>query len=178
MSSSSSLGEQVYEGTAQVGRALSMFGSIFVTVIAIPILILGINLERKKIQEEKVSAQVQNIKGNECTRQQDNNYSCMLTLKYDYGGKSYTEQMQYSGSNNIVVGEYIEVYIENKDPTTPYQSASITNRVGMIMIILAIAIPILSWSWYFIVNKYKSMAAVSGVADMSSMITSNNRWIP
>lgn len=153
--------EPVYDATAAIGIASTIFGTVMVTIIAIILIVVGYNI--KNIDSEKTSVATGTIIKADCTPK---NKTCVADIKYtvdkvDYSvqtttglvNKAQTIQVNYdpSNANNFTIYSYY-----------PY--------IGWSIITVAIISLISSWGWLLMTILFKPLAAASGVGTVASTI--------
>jgi hypothetical protein len=153
--------EPVYDATAAIGIASTIFGTVMATIIAIILIVVGYNI--KNIDSEKTSVATGTITKADCTPK---NKTCVADIKYtvdkvDYSvqtttglvNKNQTIQVNYdpSNANNFTIYSYY-----------PY--------IGWGIITVAIIMLISSWGWLLMTLLFKPLAAASGVGAVASTI--------
>lgn len=174
-----SIGNTIYEDTAQFGRIRATIGLIFGCIISIIVIIIGIiQLRSKNPHTTEVTATVTSLVypcvkidylKNENKEISRTDISCSLRLKYDYDGKTFepstpliTDDKYYSTNPNEPNNK-IKLWI---DPTNPVdysrQSKQADIFIGWILIGAAIFILLISILSWWITQKSTLYAAAQG----------------
>lgn len=166
MSKSSSKNEgildNIYSGTADFGQIWSLISAIFVTLIAIGLIIGGIyiiwhNSHLRQVQGQVVKSSYQ------CSTSSDKNgnkhTSCKVDVEYIVDNKRYTKT--FNSATQYSSGQLITVFYEPNDPYDAYIEP-LPKIIGWLMIVGAIVIAGMSWAWAYFAQKYKVVAAATG----------------
>jgi hypothetical protein len=151
-----------YDATASFGRIMSYFQLIGGIIFGLIFIIVGIVILRKPPLKGSGQAKVTAVT---CTG--SNNSQCNATIQFvGADGKQYTTTIQGPYS----VGQTVNI---TYDPTAPSQTATsntVSNRtVGSIFLVVGILAFIGAIAWFYIVQKYKAAAAITGVADVAGI---------
>jgi hypothetical protein len=153
----------LYDASATFGRIMAYFKLAGGIIVGVILMLVGIYLIRKKpTLTSQVQAQVTAVK---C---QDASNQCNATVQFvGADGKQYTSQLVGTYS----VGQKIML---NYDPTNPSSTSSgntmSDKTAGIIFLVFGILITLASGIWFYFVQKYKTVAAVSGVLDATGAV--------
>lgn len=181
-SSSESLGQELYSGTASFGRMLALFSAIIGTIIGVGAIIGGVYiLSKKRDTYSKVVGKIIQINGESsgsCAStlfqgpSMDDNTSCVITVVFTYNGKTYQHDINYNGAIDYSVGREVDLYIKNNDPNNVVVSKKeIPRFIGWILIGFALLIIFGGWFWYWATTKSKVAAAAGGVGGLLSAVS-------
>lgn len=172
------LGNEIYEGAAVGGRAMSLISAVTASVISIGFIAFGIYLiVHHPVYTEGPVTGTLTVLPNACVATITNgnsSSSCTFDVKYTTkDGVNLTKGMTKKGS--YTNGQTVDVYynpnnhsdimIENNDNTTIF---------GWIMIIIAVIVVIGAWLWVWLTNKYKFLAAAEGASTAVNMFRGVN----
>jgi len=158
----------IYSGSASLGRDYAKIVSIFSFVVAAVLIALGIYfMGKKSVYSLKVNYTVTKI--TPFVKQQTGHDNNQINITaYNLEG-TVTEcgnnkvKLEYSKKTNV--GDILQVFIEPKCETnTAYENSDNNFMLGLIIILIAIGIIVFTLIKLFFVNKYKGVAAVQGVA--------------
>lgn len=157
-------GDELYSDVATVGRTWAFISAIIITIISLISIIGGIILLTKKGNRIKVSATIVKINngdtGNTCPKISDNNYSCLIWVKYD---QVKTPVMyNYTGNVEYYVGQTISVWIDKNNPQNFDLDYTEPKKLGSILIVAGILILGFAWLYVWLTRKSKFIAAASG----------------
>lgn len=162
----SNIGSSVYNGAIELERGKTLIGAICGTLIGLCLCVLGgfIFVKKTSTSEATVSANV-------CTVVQGAT-TCKITISYLVNGTSYTTTL-ISPTSHDVGTKFSIVY----DPSNP-QRVSIPNSMsnsmaGLGMMGCAVCLVVIGWGWWYVTNKYESVAAVQAVGDTLSILRRN-----
>lgn len=185
--------QDVYTGTANLGRTATDISAVFTTIFTIPMIIIGLYLIFKKIKRNstvlgKISSSTWSpcipIYSQSCTSSLNNGittYSCNNTTSFscnfivDYqlpDGLNYKQQSKNfntSGGEQYLPGESIILYYDPSDPTNIELSQDNYAIIGWILIIIAVIMLISTWTWVYFTHKSKMAAAYAGAVTGSKM---------
>jgi len=155
----------VYSDSQQFGIFTAFAGAIFATVISVIIIIFGISLILKK--EEYTNIVLANILSSKCSANilnQKVSYDCLLNLQYTIDKKSYTNNLLLTGKSiNYDLLKQVQIKYEKENPNKIELATTMTDKSkGITMIVAALIILGFSWFAYFLVKKFKFLAAVEG----------------
>jgi len=175
----SSISEQIYSGTATVGRTWSLIVAIIITFISLFFLIGGIILLLRKTKySNKISASIiDNVKcspifhvngGSERTT-----YNCNdIKVEYYIDDKKYASKLNIPNinDNKYKKGDKLDIYYNISNLTDiNYQSDS-SHTLGIVIIVFFVFILLVVWINYWLTTKYKFLAATEGVGDIYRFI--------
>ena len=178
MSTTPSVGSEIYSGAASFGTVWALIGAVFATIIGTAMIGFGIYILIHKSTREAFPATVMYINGPNgppCQKTQDNpvQYSCTVTVKYSNWPKPI--DINYTGNELYYVGEQITIYAKKGDPNDVTLSKGTPPSTGWMLIILAVIIIIGSWFWYWAARRWKFVAAAQGVGGVLNIV-SGGRW--
>jgi hypothetical protein len=156
----------VYSGTASLGKLMSLIGAIISSIIFVALIIGGIYILTKKNNKIKVTGVVTLINGDKNTICQQN---CVLTVDFSYNNINYEKTINYNGNTVYYVGESLDLYI-NSDGSDVSLIEETPRYVGFILIGIGLFILIFSWVNYWLSKKFKVYGALQGVGDISGAI--------
>lgn len=159
----SSLGDQLYSGSAQAGKIFTLFSLIVAVVFSIVALIVGIVfLTKKNVYTQQTTATI--TAANCSIIPQTSTYNCNLTLQYNVKGQEYTPTVQVDSQIMYTIGSKITIYY-NPDNPSSFTINQINYRViGIILIVSAIVMVGIAYFWYWASRSSKFIAAGAGVA--------------
>ena len=171
-----SVGSEIYSGTASFGRIMAIFSAVMATLAGLIMIPLGIYLIARK---SKLTATTNaTIICDDCCipTAEDSNitYNCTLAVEYSVDGTQYNEPITTSGQQNYNNVKSATVYYDPKKPSDVSLDTDNTHTVGIIVLVVGIIIPALAWLWLYFATKYKSVAAVGGVAAGLDLLSGGN----
>jgi type IV secretory pathway TraG/TraD family ATPase VirD4 len=95
--------------------------------------------------------------------------TCYLTIKYTVEGKVYTNQI-FSKNITYSKGQKIRVYYNPKNHSSIILQLFPYKYVSGIVTIVSIFIILLSWLHYYLAHRFKGVAAIGGISDISRLI--------
>ena len=151
-----------YDATATFGRIMSYFQLIGGIIFGIIFIVVGVVIMRKP--PLKGSGQAKVIKVS-CTG--TNNSQCNATVQFvGSDGKQYTSTIQGSYS----VGQMVNINYDPSAPSDSIAAGGMSNKTGgIIFLVVGILVLLGAIVWFYIVQKYKAAAAVSGVGDVANI---------
>ena len=159
----SSTADSLYSASATFGRIMSYFQLAGGIIVGVVLIIIGIYLLRRK--PPLIAHGEAQVIAVTCTGASN---QCNATVQFIAAdGKQYTAQLVGAYS----VGQKLPI---NYDPTNPSIISSGTTMsdktAGIIFLVFGILCTIASAVWFYFVQKYKAVAAVSGVVDATGAI--------
>ena len=168
--------KDVYSGLATYGKATSIMGTIIITIVTIPFIVLGIYfLKKKNIHTRLVNGIIQKVNCTDTISNKNNTtnvtkYNCNIDVKYNFDGITYNVKKNTTNSFRYQENQNIDVYINPKNPTD-IKLEIINNKIsGSFLIGIPILILIIVYVSLYFTLKYKSIAAVSGTKTGISQI--------
>jgi len=167
----------LYSGSASLGRDYAKIVSIFSFVAAAVLVILGIYfMGKRNTYTLKVNFIVTKVTPITQTVYDSNVGRDVPKIIYNLEGtvsECGTNVVKLEYSSNVNVGNILQVYIEPKcDGNKAVQNQDNNSMIGWILIIIAIVIVIFTFIRLHLVNKYKGVAAVQGVAGAKNIFKS------
>ena len=171
-----SVGRELYEGAAEVGRVSSLVSAVVVSVIGMFLLMIGWSIVRHSRSELASTAktkeasrcsevQVHTTRNNTVTT--DTRLECLTPVAYDAGGTHFERQMQ-TGERRHGAGEDIRVFYQPGDASNATVNQT-PSAMGYGMIGVSVVVVALVWaSWYF-ARKSNVYAAVTGAGALRAL---------
>jgi len=156
------IGQEVYEGTASLGRFMAWVGLVVGGFISLILIVIGLVILIKK--DNHSAKTVAKVKAAECKANTDNRgattISCQLTITYNVDGKEYEKQMSTTGKM-VNKEDTMEI---RYDPSNP-DNFTDSNRkvVGWILLCIGLIILGVSIFQWYVATRYKMGAAAHGV---------------
>ena len=151
-----------YDATATFGRIMSYFQLIGGIIFGLIFIVVGIVILRKPPLKGSGQAKVTAVT---CTG--SNNSQCNATIQFvGADGKQYTTTIQGPYS----VGQSVNISYDPNAPSQTATSNSVSNKTaGTIFLVVGILVFIGAIAWFYIVQKYKAAAALSGVGNAAGI---------
>lgn len=159
------LGEEIYSGTASLGRIMAIVGAVFGSIIALGMIIVGIVILKYRSHMRSTSGVV--LEESNCgktTYYDDKNRAvsstrCQTKVQYAVNGKIITGIA--GGGFPYFKGDRITVYYDPATPNHPELDIG-PKGLGWYLIGGALIVLLLVWVWVLITRKYKMAAAAGG----------------
>ena len=162
-----SMGEELYSGSAEFGRIMSFIGLIISSIIGISLIVVGISfIYSKDTYTIKTEAKVLEYN---CIPQ-DTVYRCTLKVQYKIYGKTYTSVVPTTSNVDYKFIDNVMIYADPEDPTNIVIYKFNKKLIGSLMILFGILIPLFAWIWYYITLKSKFAASASGVVSVVDLL--------
>ena len=172
-----SVGRELYDGAAQVGRINALVSAAGISVIGFFVVLFGVYVVRRSRSElfsmAKTTAaskcaevQVQTTRNNTVTT--GTRLECLTPVAYDTEGAHFERQME-TGARRHGAGEEIRVFYQPGDASNA--TATKTSAwFGFAVIGVSAVVVALAWaSWYF-ARESKAYAAVTGAGSLRAML--------
>lgn len=183
MSQTSSLGDDLYTGAAEVGKIRTTISLVIACVIGVMLIVFGVYLLFKENKHTTaVTATIVDIMPNgNCTSTIDRNntqiVSCDVHVTYDYNGKTYVPANVLRTTDGFhSKNGTMTVYIDPLNPIDcSLESKQMDTTAGMIVVgiaVVVIASAILLW---WLSQRYKFFAAAEGVG-LGANVVMNRSW--
>ena len=165
----------IYSGTASFGRVMAVFGVVIGMIAGLVMIPMGIYfIVHKTKLTSTTTGTVSGVQGvNQCSNSRiENNhimYDCNFNVKYEIGTlvplshTDYTINVTTTDSQEYKGGDNILVYYDPTNPSNGSITSDNTHIVGIILLILGIIIPTITWIWWYFTRKSKAVAAAGGV---------------
>ena len=178
-----SFGNQIYSGTAIIGKVKSLSTAIIFTILSIIAIIFGIKIitNRNKMKQTEGNVVERSSCVNETFSDGKNStkqrLSCNTFLTYTIDGIKYEKIPISTDSTVYLENQKIILWYDTDSPNNP-TIYPLSSNYGYLLIAIAIIIFISSWSWVYITQKSKFAASATGVGETLQMITPNfnNRY--
>lgn len=159
----SNIGSSIYHGAIELERGKTFIGAICATLIGMCICSVGIYLFTRKTATTQAT-----VKDVSCTVVEGKT-TCNVTINYLVEGNSYTTTTTSPSSYSI--GTVFTIIYDTANPQSVTLPNGVSNSVaGMGSMACAVCIVIMGWSWWYITNKYESVAVVQAVGDTLSIL--------
>jgi hypothetical protein len=159
--------QPVYDATASIGIAYSIFSTVMATIICAIGIYVGFWV--KNLDASKTAKTVGTVKEADCTKTKKDK-SCVATITYKVNDIEYS----VSSSTGLVnKGQNIDIYYDPKNPNN-FVSNSYTNIIGWVIIIVCIILLLSSWGWLIMTLLFKPVAAASGVGAVAGAVMPGN----
>lgn len=167
----SSLGTDIYKGTASYGRFIALVQFYILIVAAIIFFIVGLYLLFQK-QTDLIDTTATITKA-DCSQYTDGKnitYNCMLTVSYMVNDKEMTGTINTISEIPYFTGRTINVTY-NKFDITDVQLYKIRNKtIGMIFIAAAIVAAAIGYYVLYVTRTYEMAAAATGASSVISAL--------
>ena len=160
--------QPVYDATATIGIAYSIFSAVIATIICSIAIYVGVWV--KNLNKDKTQKTVGLVTEATCTNSKKDK-SCVATINFKANKVDYTVSSSTLGIVNK--GQNIDIYYDPKNPNN-FTSNSYTNIVGWVIIIFAVIVLIISWGWLIMTIMFKPVAAASGVGAVAGAVMPGN----
>jgi hypothetical protein len=167
------MSEDLYSGVSTFGVIMSDIKAVVGIIVAIILISLGIYFVRSKSHRTSTVDAV--LSNTNCVNSNNgstmSNFDCSFDATYTIDGKEFkkhfnTPQSNYKGNNDTIT-----LYYDPSDNNDISPSSDNLHFIGWFLIVFAVIIAISSILWAFLANKYKPVAAASGVLSGINMIT-------
>jgi hypothetical protein len=163
--------QPVYDATATIGIAYSVFSTVIATIVCSIAIFVGVWV--KNLNKDKTAKAVGVITEANCTNSKKDK-SCVATINFKANKVDYTVSSSTLGIVNK--GQNINIYYDPKNPNN-FTSNSYTNIIGWVIIIFAVIVLLISWGWLIMTIMFKPVAAASGVGAVAdAVIPGNNSY--
>lgn len=165
---STSVGREIYEGTASFGRFYSLLGAIIISLISIPIFMLGIYIINHKKHLSTATGIIQTSKCDTVLSEdgKSQSLSCGYTIKYTVNDIEY---ISFAITNKIYKdGDSITVYYDPLQPAN-IEIDPIPPVVGWVVIAIMLLLIIAAWVNVYMTRKFKIYSTVTGAGGMYSL---------
>lgn len=176
--SSPSLGDQIYSGTAELGKFKTTIGLFIGCFVGIIFIIIGIYmLTKKNNHTQEIQAKVEELK-TPCTSSSIGNnqqmINCYLVISYSYNGLNYKPNLNTNDTYHNV-GDLITIYIDPNNPSDfSQESKQADKNIGWIIIGFAVFFILVSILFWWLAQRYKMFAAFEGVSMGTNLISGRN----
>jgi hypothetical protein len=144
------VGNKIYSGAASFGLAWSFIGAIICTIFAVLMIFVGIYMLSVKM--EKIPAKVTDVTDKE------------ITVNFSYNDKQYQRTIS-SNKKSYTVGENIDICINEKDENVDNATVECNpKKTAGLLFLGAIVLGGFGWFWYWVVRRWKFLAAAQGVS--------------
>lgn len=161
--------ETLYETSAEVGKFIAHFQFAFGVLISIILIVVGVYVLRSKSLTGSGTAKVTAVLCN--SSNVATNTPCTATVQFVAGDGTQqfaTIQGTYS------VGQDVQINYDPKYPTNVNSGKQMSKRtVGIIMITIGGLMLIAISVWYYLILKYKPVAAFSGIGNFTSTLSNS-----
>jgi hypothetical protein len=161
----SSVGSDIYEGAAAVGKVQAGFGLVVGAIFGIICLVLGFVILFSKVEERiQVQGRVLQINGSSsgvCGLQTDKKYSCNILVQVENVDQPL--ELPYSSSVNIFPNSKVTLYALKDDPRNVSSFPPQSRWPGLLVILFGLAIFGLTYFSFYMTKKHKMYAAAQGV---------------
>ena len=173
MSDNTSFKKDIYSGVATYGKVRTLIGSIFGTIIAILLIVIGIYLIRaKNAYTIKTTGKITKATN---TKKYNNNkyvYDVALVISYVVSNNTLESTLNIPNSNiQYQEQQILNIQVNDANLKDIKLESTSTKIIGIGLIIGAFVIILLSWITYYFVSKHKSVAAITGSVSAFSDIT-------
>lgn len=154
--------QPIYDTSASIGIAYSLFTTIIGTIICVLLIIIGVWV--KNLNKDKTAYTTGIVKD-----VSDCNYkakSCISTIEFKVNDKDYSVKSATGIGNK---GQYISIYYNPENPNN-FTINNYSNYIGLIMIIISSVIILALWLWFILTLIFKPVAAASGVGAVTNAI--------
>ena len=159
--------QPVYDATASIGIAYSIFSTVMATIICSIGIYVGFWV--KNLDASKTAKTVGTVKDANCTKTAKDK-SCVATITYKVNDVEYSVS---STTGLVNKGQNIDIYYDPKNPNN-FVSNSYTNIIGWVIIIVCIIVLLVSWGWLIMTLLFKPVAAASGVGAVAGAVMPGN----
>lgn len=172
-STTTSLGEEIYTGTASFGKVWTVIQAVLGTIVGIVFIVLGSYIIKHR--DHLLSTEGTIVKNSDCAPVNDGKkmtMSCMSYIMYTVNDKTYGSKDKGvsvgTGSTEYKEGDKVTVYY---DPTTPNvpEINPVPKAVGWAIIGISVFVVLMSWLWAWLASRYKMAAAIGGVSGLKSV---------
>jgi hypothetical protein len=164
----------LYDASAAIGRAFSMIEAIVITIIALILIVIAIYMLPSDTQQE--TATVTSV--NSCTPVLNSYghptsiYNCSLQISYSYKGTNYVTPFSTTGIA-YNVNDTIQIGINPKNPKQFELASQVPGKVvPMVLIGISVFATAMVWLFYYLTNKSKLYAAITGISDVAAVLDS------
>ena len=165
-----SVGEEIYSGTASAGKIFAIIGAIGTTLLALFLIIVGIYIINHRSHLKSVKGKV--AEDSTCVTTQtgqNTQTTCNTKIIYTIDGKQYNETLD-TGFTKYNKNDPITVYYSPKTPNKP-EVNPLSKSVGWVLIVISLLMMIGSWFWLYLTEKYKVVAAAGGAGGLLNIAT-------
>lgn len=165
-----SVGEEIYSGTANAGKIFAIIGAIGTTILGLFLIIVGIHIINHRSHLKSVKGTVaENSNCIVAQMGQNTQKTCDTTINYAVDGKKYKKILD-TGFTRYNKDDPITVYYSPKTPDKP-EANPLPKFVGWALIVISLLMVIGSWFWLYLTEKYKVVAAAGGAGGLLNIVT-------
>lgn len=156
------LGDQIYSGTATIGRVGAVIGAVFATILGIGMIIFGIITVRKRVH--RTVKTVATVTSANCTPKVADDstsveYLCALGLDVHHHAAS----LDLTSAIKYKVGDSISIYYDPHNPSdVRMESDNTSHFAGWVLFVMGLFLITFPWLWVYATQKSKDVAAVGG----------------
>ena len=167
MSSSQSVIDTLYTGSATIGKVKATISLVIVIIITLSMIASAIySILSIPERTSKVQAEVSESKCTQITRQlkdgkQTTSSECMTGVKYYVNDKQYTSKVN-TNTSGFNQGDKINIKYNPKNPTDISYNEIPLNTFGWVLSGIACLLLSITSIYYYFINKYKPLAALDG----------------
>ena len=167
------VGQEIYSGAASFGKLRATIGVIIGTLLGLGLIIGGIILLVHKTKRTKnVNGFPTDNEVPQCTtNSKDNNltYQCKFSLSYTINGTEHTKQFTTNESKDYSGQTQIKLYYNPENVSDISVTQDNYGTIGGVLLGSGFFILIIAWVGWWLVNKYKFIAEVSGTSGAIQM---------
>lgn len=168
----STIGENVFKGTAAYGRFVTLIQFYIIVVVSIILLIIGVYMLFQR-QNDLVNTTATITKA-ECDQYTDNqgkiNYNCMLSISYVVDEQSMTGTITTITTIPYYQDRQIDITYHKSDPSKVTIAQIRKIKLGIILIIVAIVLAIIGFYLKYITSTYEMAAVAAGTSSILSTL--------
>lgn len=173
-SSTKSIGSQLYDDSASLGRFYTTMGVVIAIIICIGLVIFGIVLIVRKNKYTKIvkgtiktaKCTMNAVPANNNNNNNNNRYSCTLKIDYYVNNKKYTNIFYLNSSRSYLVGSKINVHYIPENPTESVLTIQSPRLIGFVLIGIGILAVVGALISYYIAHRWKFAASATAVTDI------------
>ncbi len=162
------VGNDVYNGLATFGRFVAILGTILGILIGIVLIIFGIiNVARPGARMNVIKAKVTSAT---CVNTTNSGTTCTLGVEYVVNNAKLNGTIQTTqGIYNV--GQIIEILYDPANPANISQKQISRLSLGILLIVVGSFIILLCSLYYYLVLRFKILAAAVGTSTIISTVS-------
>jgi len=160
--------DNTLDAAASFGRIMAWMRSIFGTIVALILIVVGIfMLTRKNTFSMRAVGTVQSSK---CDDSDPKHVMCTITFQFTPdNGKSITSAPM-AVNQSYIKGQNITVHYEAANPNNFVVNPAPIKWIGWIFLAFGLLLLVFVWVWLWVVSKNKTAAVMNGAVEGVGMV--------
>jgi hypothetical protein len=173
------IGEELYSGTATVGKITGWVYLVVGIIIGVIFIAIGVYMKVKNDDKNWVTVDAK-VSGAKCTGRikvtrntSSYTYDCELKVDYKVSDKIFKDKNLFVSNKNTryVPGSILKIKYKKDDPNIFKEAGLSASTWGTILIVLGVVFAFCGWLNWYLTQKSKMYAAVTGTGAMLDVVT-------